>query len=444
MILIADDQMEMSRTLADGLSDGGFVTVPTGSGKRAIELLREEPFDAVITDLRMPDVDGLAVLEASRRLDPDRPVIMMTAFSAIETAVESIRRGAYHYLTKPFKTDELILFLRRALDERAVRREAKALRSALRERFSIESVFGKSESTREIAEIIARVADTDMPVLILGETGTGKGLVARALHTESRRASGPFVTVNCSALPEPLLESELFGHVEGAFTGATSDRVGLFVEADAGTLFLDEIGDMSLSLQAKLLHAIESGRVRPLGSSKERAIDVRIVSATHRDLRKGVREGLFREDLLYRLDAVSIEVPPLRHRKDDLPRLIAAFLERARQRHPTSPVERISRAALEALLASAWPGNVRELEHCIERAVVLGKGREVEVADLPATVTRSEPKGIGFLGEVIPAREMQRAYAAWALEKLGGNKSRAAERLGIDAKTLARWLADES
>ena len=331
-VLIVDDNVEMARTLADGLADRGYDAEAVASGREGVARLAAETFDAVVTDLRMPNVDGLELLAASRRLDPDRPVIVMTAFSAIDSAVESIHRGAYHYLTKPFKQDELAIFLARGLEEVRVRREASALKTALRARFSAASLVGASVAMQAVRERIERVADAPAPVLVLGETGTGKGLVARALHADSRRASKSFVAVNCAALPEALLESELFGYVRGAFTGATADRPGLFAEADGGSLFLDEIGEMTPGLQAKFLHALESGVVRPVGSTRERPVDVRIIAATHRDLHAAVRSGAFREDLLYRLDVVAIVVPALRDRREDIPALVEHLLGEVRRR----------------------------------------------------------------------------------------------------------------
>jgi two-component system response regulator HydG len=366
-------------------------------------------------------------------------VILMTAYSAVDSAVESIRQGAYHYLTKPFKVDELALFLERALEDSKVRREAAVLRRALRERFALDNLVGSSAAMRKLCELIERLADAGSSVLIVGETGTGKGVVARAIHAQSERASSPFVALNCASVPEALLESELFGHVKGAFTSATSNRVGLLEAADGGTLFLDEIGEMALSLQAKLLHVLESGTVRAVGSNKERPIDVRTIAATHRDLRELVKLGTFREDLLYRLDVITIEVPPLRQRKEDLPELLAHFLAVSKERHPRSPVVRVSPAALARMSEYAWPGNVRELEHCVERLVVLGRDAEIGVDELPPIMTERKA-GTRFEGEIISLREINRHYAQWAFEQLGQRKMATAEKLRIDIKTLGKLL----
>jgi two-component system response regulator HydG len=445
-VLVVGDELSLAEGGADGLAERGYDAVAVGSSAEAAKLLdaREARFDAVVTDLRMPGVDGLQMLSIARRADPARPVIVMTAYSAIDSAIESIRRGAYHYLTKPFKADELALFLGRALEDATLRRETASLKRALRDRFSIANLVGDSGAMREVADLVLRVADTHVPVLILGETGTGKGVVARALHAHGGRAGGPFVAINCAALPEPLLEPELFGHTRGAFTGATTARAGLFAEANGGTLFLDEVGEMSPALQAKLLHVLESGAVRPVGATKEQQVDVRIVAATHRDLRAKVAAGEFREDLLYRLEVVTIDLPPLRLRRDDIPILLAHFLARAKGTHPRSPVERFSAEALDVLGDYAWPGNVRELEHVVERLVVLGRAAEVGLADLPASVRARPPAGAPFSGPVVPMREMQRRYAAWACQQLGGRRMLTASTLGIDDKTLAKLLAEES
>jgi two-component system response regulator HydG len=433
----------MAETLAEGLAERGYDAVSCASSTRAATRLEAEPFDALVTDLRMPEVDGMGLLSRSRTVAPDRPVIVMTAYGAVETAVQAIRQGAYHYLTKPFSVDELALFLDRALDDVRVRRDAKTLRAALRDEFRLDKLVASSAGMREVFEVAAQVADAVTPVLLVGETGTGKTALARAIHATSVRAAAPFVAVNCAALPESLLESELFGHVRGAFTGATAARAGLFEEAHGGTLLLDEVGEMSPGLQAKLLHVLESGDVRAVGANKERHVDVRVLAATHRDLRERVRAGSFREDLLYRLDVVTIEIPALRHRREDIPLLVDRFLAEAKARHPRSPVERFSPEAMTRLLEYGWPGNVRELAHAIERVVLLGKGAEVPAGDLPTSTGRAPGMPASFDEGVLPIREVQRRYAAWALEKLGGHKTRTAEALGVDAKTLAKWLAED-
>ncbi|MBK7861363.1 MAG: sigma-54-dependent Fis family transcriptional regulator [Archangiaceae bacterium] len=443
-VLVVDDKLEMAETLSDGLRDLGYEASAVASSREAAQRLEREGFDALVTDLRMPEIDGLGLLALSRRLDPQRPVIVMTAYGAIDTAIESIRQGAQHYLTKPFKLEELAIFLGRALEQRSVREEAAALKTTLKERYSPAGVVAQSLAMRAVLEVVERVARTDAPVLLLGETGTGKGLLARVIHAQSPRAARPFVTVNCAALPEALLESELFGHLKGAFTGATQDRPGLFAEAEGGTLCLDEMGELPPALQAKLLHVLESKTVRPVGSTRERVLDVRIIAATHRDLRARVKSGEFREDLLYRLDVVPIEVPPLRQRKDDLPVLLDQFLSAARGRHAGAAVERISGAALDVMLAHHWPGNVRELQHVIERLVVLGRSAEVQATELPATVREDGRAGaMAFGGDIVPVRELQRRYAQWALERCGGHRGRTAELLDIDGKTLAKWLGGE-
>ncbi|MGE5182416.1 MAG: sigma-54-dependent transcriptional regulator [Acidobacteriota bacterium] len=436
-VLVVDDKLALAETLADGLADRGYDATAVGTGKEALAQIQAGGVDVLVTDLRMPDLDGLALLDAARAVAPELPTIVMTAYGAIDSAVESIRRGAYHYLTKPFKLEELLVFVERALGERALRR-------TLRERFSIGGLVAHDPAMQKVIAIIERIAKSDVPVLITGETGAGKGAVARAIHGESGR-SGAFVAINCAALPEHLLESELFGHLRGAFTGATADRSGLFAEADGGTVLLDEIAEMSPALQAKLLHVIETRQVRPLGAAKDRPIDVRVLAATHRDLRQRIAEGTFREDLLYRLDVVSIDIPPLRARREDIPVLVDHFLLHAKQRHAGSRVTGFSRDALARLLDYHWPGNVRELAHVIERSVLLAEGTEIAASELPPHVRATPTTGDGatFSGPVIPIRELQRRYARWALDELDGHKARTAAELGVDAKTLNKWLADD-
>lgn len=444
-VLVVDDDIDMAETLAEGLGGLGFEALACASSVEAVRRLEADSIDVLVTDLRMPIIDGLGLLARSRQIAPDRPVIVMTGYGAIETAVDAVRQGAYHYMTKPFTLDELALFARRAVEELRVRDEARQLREALLDRTSLGGLVAESAAMREVLDIARRVADAATPVLILGETGTGKTALARALHATSGRSAHPFVAVNCAALPEALLETELFGHAKGAFTGAASARQGLFLEAHGGTLLLDEVGEMSPALQAKLLYTVESGAVRPVGTDKEVKVDVRILAATHRDLRERVQAGAFREDSLYRLDVVTIELPALRHRRDDIPLLVERLLLEARKKHPQSPVEGLAGDAIATFLDYSWPGNVRELAHALERVVLLGRSRVAHLPDLPPSITQAKPLEMPGALEtrVLPIREVQRRYAAWALEKLGGHKARTAEALGVDAKTLAKWLKGE-
>ncbi len=440
-VLVVDDDLALAETLSDGLEERGYQATPEGSSAAAARRLEQDDVDALVTDLRMPGLDGLALLALSHRLDPKRPVIVTTAFSDVASAIESIRQGAYHYLTKPFKVDELELFLRRALDEAKLRSETVLLRRALRERFALTNLVGESPSMRALFDLVERVADAEVPVLLSGETGTGKGLVARALHALGHRADGPFVTVNCAALPENLLESELFGHLKGAFTGATSDRTGLFEEAQGGTLFLDEIGEIDISLQAKLLDVLESGQVRAVGANKQRPVDVRVVAASNRNLREMAAAHHFREDLLFRLDVVRLELPALRDRLEDLPMLVEHFFRAAKARHPRSPVERFSPEAYAHLANHSWPGNVRELENLVERAVLLGRNAEIQPQELKLDPLPGPAESrVEFRGPVLPLRQLQRRYASWALQQKGGRRLATAESLGVDRKTLAKLL----
>jgi two-component system response regulator HydG len=441
-ILVVDDHIEMAEMLVESLVDAGFEAEALASGSAALERLDAGGIDALVTDLRMGQVSGLDLLAASKKASPLRPVIVMTAYGAIDTAVESIRQGAYHYLTKPFQPDELVIFLKRAMAERSLQQEARLLRRALRGQLDSDGLVGTSPAMREVLDLMERVAAVDVPVLLRGETGTGKSMVAGAIHAQSPRARAAFVAVNCAALPEALLESELFGHMKGSFTGATSDRPGLFVEAEHGTILLDEIGELPLAIQGKLLHVLERGAVRPVGSSRERPVDVRIIAATHRDLQEMAHQQKFREDLLYRLDVVAVEIPALRHRREDILPLAEHFLRTFRAKYPNSPVTGFSPAALTRIMDYAWPGNVRELAHLIQRVVVLGKGPVADLDALPPALLQEGPAASGGFSEILPARELQHRYAVWALERCGSHKSRTAERLGIDIKTLNRWLLE--
>ncbi|MBS2026877.1 MAG: sigma-54-dependent Fis family transcriptional regulator [Deltaproteobacteria bacterium] len=438
-VLVVDDSLEMARLLADQLGDLGYEVAMATGGEGAALLLERDVFDAVITDLRMEKVDGFDLLELARKLDPPPPVLIMTAFGAVESAVEAMRRGAFHYFTKPFRLEEVRLSLERALEARRMLDENRTLRRLARARSGLQALVGASQAMRALYETIERAAHSAAPVLLRGESGSGKELVARALHLEGPRASAPFVAVNCTALPASLLESELFGHLKGAFTGASAPRRGLFVEAHGGTLFLDEIGDMPAELQAKLLRVLETGEVRAVGSDEVRTVDVRIVAATHQDLEKKIRDGSFRQDLFYRLNVVPIRLPSLRERREDIPRLAAHFLARSRERNPRSPVERLGSEALQLLGGLTWPGNVRELENLVERAVVLGGTAELDRALLERLLNEGASEPASFSRErLMPLRQMEDEYIRWVLASCEGNKTRAAEILGIDVSTIHR------
>jgi two-component system response regulator HydG len=439
-VLVVDDSVEMARLLADRLSDAGYAVEVQASGKAALAALGERAFELVLADLRMEEVDGLDVLDAARRLDPPPPVIIMTAYGAIDTAITAMRRGAFHYLTKPFQWKEVLLQVERALQDRRLRDENRALRQALRERSGPPSLVGQSPPMQRLYEMIARVASSQAPVLIRGESGTGKELVARAVHLEGPRRERPFVPVNCTTLPESLLESELFGHVRGAFTSASSARRGLFLEADGGTLFLDEIGDMAPELQARLLRVVEDGEVRPVGSDSPRRVDVRIIAATHQDLEQRVREGRFRPDLFYRLQVVQLVLPPLAARTADIPALVQHFLQRARERNRTSPAREVTPELVSALARADWPGNVRQLENLMERLVVFARRPVLGVEDLQNEALETGGAGAPAFAQhrLMPLRDFENEYIAWVVAHCGGNKTRAAEVLGIDVSTIHR------
>src|SRR5215471_3059219 len=368
--LIVDDVVDMAQTIANDLEAAGYETEVASGGAAALDMFTREPADVVVTDLRMRSVDGLDVLTGIKRADPGVPVVIMTAFGAIDSAVEAMRRGAFHYVTKPFALETLRALVERACRERALTRENALLRRTLRANLSSQQLLGDSLPMRQLRALIERVAAASSPVLISGETGSGKELVALAIHADSPRAERPFVAINCAALPEHLLESELFGHARGAFTGASQSRRGLFVEADGGTMFLDEIGDLPLPLQGKLLRVLQSGEVRPVGSETTRSVDVRCIAATHKDLGVLVESGLFREDLFFRLDVLRVPVPALRERTDDIPILVDHFLRKSQTGAARSVLAGFEAEALDYLSTCDWPGNVRQLQNLVERLTV--------------------------------------------------------------------------
>jgi two-component system response regulator HydG len=437
-VLVIDDALPMAQAVVEYLQLQGFEGEAADGGAAGIERFKAAPADVVLTDLRMKGTDGMDVLQAVREIDPGVPVIIMTAFGAVETAVEAIQRGAYHYVTKPFKSEIVRVLIERALGERTIRSENERLRRTVRATEAPGAMVGRSAVMRRVGDLVKRVAASSAPVLVVGETGTGKELVARAIHAESARAAGPFVAVNCAAVPEALLESELFGHVRGSFTGATQTRRGLFVEANGGTLLLDEIGDMPLALQAKLLRILETGEVRSVGSDTTRKIDARIVAATNRDLPALVREGRFRQDLYFRLKVVPIEIPPLRERREDVPLLLEHFLALSRARTPTSPVRGFHRDVAQILADYPWAGNVRELENVVDRWVITGHEAEVGLDDVRAALGDWDHPIHAIKRDLEPLAVLEQRYIAFVLERVGGNRTRAAEILQIDPSTIYR------
>ncbi|MRG92316.1 response regulator [Polyangium spumosum] len=400
--------------------------------------------EILLTDMRLPDGSGIELIEWTRKADPRIVIVAITAFGSIEIAVRAVRQGAYDFLTKPVEPAVLGVALDRAMEARRLRGEVEALRGALATESALKGIIGKSRALADITSVVRRVADSPATVLVTGPSGSGKELVARALHEASRRKEGPFVAVNAAAIPETLLESELFGYKKGAFTDARQDKKGLFVEADGGTLFLDEIGDLPLVLQAKILRVLEEREVRPLGATRNVPIDARVVAATNHDLRRAVKEGRFREDLFYRLAVIEIAIPPLRDRPEDILPLAEHFLQRAKARAGL-PIQGFSGAAARVLMAYEWPGNVRELENAVERAVALAQAEWISPDDLPPTVQKpSTPDLFASAAErMMTLEEVDRAYVKHVLERFGGNKVRAAAALGINRRTIQRWLGED-
>jgi two-component system, NtrC family, response regulator AtoC len=442
-VLIVDDDAAMCRMLESGLGASGYETASRTSAEAALELLHARDFDTVITDVRMRGGNGLELCTRIAESRPDIPVIVITAFGSLETAIEAIRAGAYDFVTKPFELDTLRITVQRAVRHRALSRKVERLEQELRHGREPDSLLGSSPAMQPIHDLIERVARSESAVLITGESGTGKELVARALHDRSARRGGPFVAINCAAMPETLLESELFGHTRGAFTDAKADHPGLFVQAHRGTLFLDEIGEMPLGLQPKLLRALQERTVRPIGAKGEVGFDSRIIAATNQDLESAVEEGRFREDLYYRIHVIQIDLPPLRVRGNDILVLARHFVEHF-ARAAAKPVTGIVPAAAEKLFAYPWPGNVRELKNCIERAVTLCRYSEIMVDDLPAKVRdfkRSPPALSGDdIDELVSMEEIERRHVLRVFEATGGNKSLSAKILGFNRKTLYRRL----
>ena len=441
LLLVSDDGRAAS--LAEGLRRKDFHVEHAQDGASAVRELESTEYDVVLLDLELPDADGLALCERVVANHENLPVIVVAPAATLESAVGSIRAGAYDYVARPLKLEAVAITVARAIQHRSLTRELRRLRVAVREARGLDDLIGSSAPMRELYELIEQVAHSDVSVLVMGETGTGKELVARALHKLSRRRTRPFVAINCAAMPEALLETELFGHVRGAFTDARSARRGLFAQAHGGTLFLDEIGDMPLALQPKLLRALQDRRVRPVGSDTEVPFDVRIVSATNRDLESSVAEGGFRSDLYFRLNVVQADLPPLRSRGSDVLALAQHFLDVSAAR-ADKDVQGLSDGAARKLMDYPWPGNVRELENCIERAVALTRSTEVEVKDLPprirtyasttVLVSAKDPS------ELVPMHVVEERYIRRVMKAVRGNKTQAARLLGFDRKALYRKL----
>jgi len=444
-VLVVDDETGILETLRILLKNEGFTPHVALGGRQGLDQIAALAPDIVITDVRMPSVTGLEILSAARAKDPDLPVILMTAQADLRSAIQAVNEGAYYYIQKPFVNGDIVAILRRAAEHRQLRVENRTLKQEIsrRDRNGANQPVGRSKAWLSVLRLAETVAPTESTVLIQGESGTGKEVVARYIHQLSARASGAFLSINCGALPESLLESELFGHVKGSFTGAVKDKSGLFTAAGGGTFFLDEIGETTPSTQVKLLRVLQQREIIPVGGTEAVPIDTRLLAATNRDLEEEMKRAAFRSDLFYRLNVFALHLPPLRSRRDDIPLLIDAFLHRAAQQRGTEP-KRLTEGALEAMQTYGWPGNVRELENALERAVILSDGETIDVGVLPERITerRAEPLVTSQVTAANPTLDViERAYIMWVLQSEGGNKSRTAEVLGIDPSTLYRKLS---
>lgn len=443
--MIVEDDAEMSRLLSELLTEEGYAVETFADGHVALENYRQGSFQLVITDLAMPRMSGNELVKRLREIDSDVLILVITAFGSVESAVETMRAGAFNYLTKPFHTQEILLTVSRALETHGLKQEVRRLKKEVSGRHDFGNIIGRSPAMQRVLELIAQIVDAPANVLITGESGTGKDVIAKAIHYNSNLRNGPFVAVNCAAIPETLLESELFGYVRGAFTDAKRDRRGLFQEAGSGTLFLDEIVEIPLSLQAKLLRAIQEKEVRPVGANKTETVDVRILAATNRSVEDAVHEGKFRQDLFYRLNVIRIELPPLRERREDIPVLAEHFLRKfgALLNRPSRTIDPL---VMEVLISYPWPGNVRELEHTLERAILLSRTSTITRDDLPGQILASSRHEVSLaeaLSRRYTLRELEWAYIQRVLEATRGNKTEAAAILGVDRTTLYRKMEEE-
>ncbi len=440
-ILIVEDEAKMRRLLELNLGEDGFHTLSSEDAETGLKLLRENPVNLVVTDLKLPGMDGLEFLHAVKRHNPAMPVVVMTAFGSVETAVDAMKAGAADYVLKPFSLNEMRMVIRKELDVHALREENRSLREALGKRYSHPNVVARSAKMQEVLATVDRVAPTNSTVLLGGESGVGKDLIARAIHEKSRRASGPFVKINSTAIPENLLESELFGYERGAFTGATASKPGKFELADKGTLFLDEIGDVPPATQVKLLRVLQEREFERLGGTRTIKVDVRLIAATNRDLREALEQGTFREDLYYRLNVVPIDIAPLREHKEDVPELVNLFISRFAA-DSGKVVDGISPEAMQTLVNYHWPGNVRELHNIIERACALTKGPILLAADIHLDLRPARGGGAnGFLPEGMTLEHWEDEMIREALRRANGNKSQAARLLGLSRNALRYRLS---
>jgi DNA-binding NtrC family response regulator len=440
-ILVVDDEESLCTFLKLMLTREGYRVTTCVSAQQALAQLEQDGVDLVFTDLMMPEMNGLEFIRRMRDIRADTPCVVMTAYASVDSAIEALKLGAADYITKPFNLDEVKIIVRQLLSRRQIEAENLRLRGELGRAATLDRFIGASSTVTQLKELVTRAAATDSTVLLRGESGTGKELLARALHVLSPRQAAPFVSLNCAALPDTLLESELFGHVKGSFTGAVRDKEGLLLSASGGTFFLDEIGEASPAIQVKVLKALEEKIITPVGSTQPVEVDVRLVAATNVDLEAMVKEGRFRPDLFYRLNVIPIQIPPLRDRKDDIPLLVDHFRARIAERTHSEP-KQINQEAMAALLSYSWPGNVRELEHMLERAILFAKGKRVSAADFPDKLRANTPQPVAYDERAAtPTLEtIEKAYIAWVLQQTGGQKSKAASILGIDSSTLYRKI----
>jgi DNA-binding NtrC family response regulator len=440
-IMVVDDEESMCKFMEIMLKKEGYIVSTNQHAPTALEMVKSQDYDLVIADLMMPEMSGLELLSRAKAAKPEIDFIVMTAFASVDSAIEALKNGASDYITKPFRVDEIKIAVKKSLQQKQITRENILLKSQLRTKFDFDSFIGNGSEVVKLKKLAEKIAASDSTVLIEGESGTGKELIARAIHYRSPRSGKPFITINCAALPENLLESELFGHVRGSFTGAIKDKEGLLAAADGGTFFLDEVGTTSLAIQAKLLRVLEEKEITPVGGTVPIKVDVRLLAATNADLEQEVKLGNFRADLYYRLHVIPIRIPPLRDRRDDIKLLSSYFVRRYCQKMQ-SEEKTIADEAMNHLLSYKWPGNVRELENVLEHAILLSKGNQITQADLPEKITQQEE--VELVTEERPAsptlEAIEKAYIFWTLSQTGWQKSKAASILGIDASTLYRKI----